>query len=58
MASIKPLGDRVLVEPRQEAEEKIGSIFVPDTAKENHKKGKLSKSVAANMKTGNSSLSK
>ncbi|URD69027.1 co-chaperone GroES [Leptospira borgpetersenii] len=41
MASIKPLGDRVLVEPRQEAEEKIGSIFVPDTAKEKPQEGKV-----------------
>ncbi len=30
---IQPLDDRVLVEP-QEAEEKVGSIIIPDTAKE------------------------
>ncbi|MFB5649852.1 co-chaperone GroES [Leptospira wolffii] len=39
--AIKPLGDRVLVEPKQEAEEKIGSIFVPDTAKEKPQEGKV-----------------
>ena len=31
--NIKPLADRVLVEPA-EAEEKVGSIIIPDTAKE------------------------
>ena len=32
--AIKPLADRVLIEPVEEKEEKIGSIFIPDTAKE------------------------
>ena len=41
MASIKPLGDRVVVEPKNESEEKIGSIIVPDTAKEKPQKGKV-----------------
>ncbi|MDF3821894.1 co-chaperone GroES [Leptospira sp. 96542] len=41
MASIKPLGDRVVVEPKNEAEEKIGSIIVPDTAKEKPQEGKI-----------------
>jgi len=41
MASIKPLGDRVVVEPKLEAEEKIGSIIVPDTAKEKPQEGKI-----------------
>ncbi len=36
---IKPLADRVVVEPRQEAEEKIGSLYVPDTAKEKPQEG-------------------
>ncbi|PJZ68494.1 co-chaperone GroES [Leptospira perolatii] len=39
--AIKPLGDRVLIEPKQEAEEKIGSIFVPDTAKEKPQEGRV-----------------
>jgi len=39
--AIKPLGDRVLVEPKKESEEKIGSIFVPDTAKEKPQEGKV-----------------
>ncbi len=29
-----PLDDRVLVKPLEEQEEKVGSIIVPDTAKE------------------------
>ena len=32
--AIKPLADRVLIEAAPEKEEKIGSIFIPDTAKE------------------------
>jgi chaperonin GroES len=38
---IKPLGDRVLIEPKKEAEEKIGSLYVPDTAKEKPQEGKV-----------------
>lgn len=37
--AIKPLGDRVLIEPASEKEEKIGSIFIPDTAKEKPNEG-------------------
>ncbi len=32
--AIKPLADRVLIEAAPEKEEKIGNIFIPDTAKE------------------------
>lgn len=39
--AIQPLGDRVLVEPKKESEEKIGSIIVPDTAKEKPQEGKV-----------------
>ncbi len=39
MATIKPLGDRVLVEPKKDAEEKIGSLYFPDTAKEKPQEG-------------------
>ena len=39
--NIKPLGDRVLVEP-QEAEEKTATgIIIPDTAKEKPQRGKV-----------------
>lgn len=41
MASIKPLSDRVLVQP-VEAEEKTSSgIIIPDTAKEKPQKGTI-----------------
>ena len=38
--NIKPLADRVLVLPAQ-AEEKVGGIFIPDTAKEKPVKGNV-----------------
>jgi chaperonin GroES len=39
--NIKPLGDRVLVEPIKEAEMKKGGIIIPDTAKERPQEGKV-----------------
>ena len=38
---IKPLGDRVLVEPIEEKEVKKGGIIIPDTAKEKPQEGKV-----------------
>ncbi|MCC6231140.1 MAG: co-chaperone GroES [Verrucomicrobiales bacterium] len=32
--NVKPLGDRVLVEPAEEKESKKGGIIIPDSAKE------------------------
>lgn len=56
--SVKPLGDRVLVEP-QEAEVKTsGGIFIPDSAQEKPQKGKVvavgsgTKDVEMEVKTG------
>ena len=37
--NIKPLGDRVLVEPVEEKETKKGGIIIPDTAKEKPTEG-------------------
>lgn len=37
---VQPLDDRVLVEPVEE-EEKVGSIVIPDTAKEKPMTGKI-----------------
>jgi chaperonin GroES len=34
MAKVKPLRDRVLVRRIEEAEQKVGGIIIPDTAKE------------------------
>ena len=36
---VKPLGDRVLVEPVEEKEEKKGGIIIPDSAKEKPTEG-------------------
>lgn len=36
---IKPLADRVLIEPAQVEEKTIGGIIIPDTAKEKPLKG-------------------
>ncbi len=38
---IKPLDDRVLIELIEESEEKVGSIIIPDTAKEKPRMGKV-----------------
>ncbi len=34
VVNVKPLGDRILVEPVEEKEVKKGGIIIPDTAKE------------------------
>lgn len=39
--TIRPLGDRVLVEPQEEKEQKVGGIYIPDTAKEKPMQGKV-----------------
>ena len=39
--NIKPLGDRVLVQPLEEKEVKKGGIIIPDTAKEKPQEGKV-----------------
>ena len=38
---IKPLGDRVLVEPNEETETKKGGIIIPDSAKEKPQENKI-----------------
>lgn len=39
--NIKPLADRVLVEPEQAEEKTAGGIIIPDTAKEKPQKGTI-----------------
>ena len=39
--NLKPLGDRVLVEPVEEKEVKKGGIIIPDTAKEKPTEGMI-----------------
>jgi chaperonin GroES len=39
--NVRPLGDRVLVQPIEEEELKKGGIIIPDTAKEKPQEGKV-----------------
>lgn len=39
--NIKPLADRVLIEPSQAEEKSAGGIIIPDTAKEKPQRGKV-----------------
>jgi chaperonin GroES len=39
--AIKPLSDRILIKPLDQAEEKIGGIIIPDTAKEKPQEGEV-----------------
>ena len=39
--NIRPLGDRVLVQPKEEKEVTRGGIIIPDTAKEKPMEGKV-----------------
>ena len=38
---IKPVDERVLIEPLEEEERKVGGIIIPDTAKERPQMGKI-----------------
>jgi len=38
---VKPLADRVVVKPLEEAEQKRGGIIIPDTAKEKPQQGEV-----------------
>jgi len=38
---LMPLGDRVIVEPKQEEEVSQGGVLIPDTAKEKPHQGKV-----------------
>ena len=39
--NIRPLGDRVLVEPVEEKEQMVGGIYIPDSAKEKPLKARI-----------------
>lgn len=39
--AVKPLGDRILVKPIEQEDEKIGGIIIPDTAKEKPQEGEI-----------------
>ena len=51
--SIKPLADRVVVEPLDAEEKTAGGIFIPDNAKEKPQKGKV---VAVGPGTGDEKM--
>jgi chaperonin GroES len=63
---IRPLGDRVLVEPKEVKEEMKGGIYIPDTAKEKPMEGtvialgkktdKDDKEIAFDVKVGDTVL--
>ncbi len=64
--AIKPLGDRVVVRPLDKAEDKVGSLYVPDTAKEKPQEGTVQavgpgrsengKTIAPEVKVGDKVL--
>ena len=39
--SLKPLGDRLIIEPIEQDDVTVGGIMLPDTAKEKPQKGKI-----------------
>ena len=63
---IRPLGDRVLVEPIEEKEQTVGGIIIPDAAKEKPMQGKViavgkkadkdGKEIAFDVKVGDTVL--
>ena len=46
--NIRPLGDRVLIEPIEEKDQVVGGIIIPDSAKEKPMQGKV---IAVGKKT-------
>lgn len=60
--NIKPLSDRVLIEPKPAEEKTAGGLFIPETAKEKPLEGKVvaagpgTKEVAMEVKTGDNVL--
>lgn len=49
---LKPLSDRVVVKPLEEAEVKKGSIIIPDTAKERPMQGEVMEVGAGKLEDG------
>ncbi|MGL4909428.1 MAG: co-chaperone GroES [Bacteroidales bacterium] len=39
--AVKPLQDRVLVEPKEAEEKTVGGLYIPDTAQEKPQRGKV-----------------
>ncbi|MBO6575521.1 MAG: co-chaperone GroES [Rhodothermales bacterium] len=53
MASIKPLGDRVVVKPVPAEEKTASGLFIPDTAKEKPQKGTIVAVGPGRVENGN-----
>ena len=65
--NLRPLGDRVLVKPIEQEEQKRGGIIIPDTAKEKPQEGEIiavgpgkvaesGEKIAMNVKVGDKVL--
>jgi chaperonin GroES len=53
MASIKPLGDRVVIRPEAAEEKTSSGLFIPDTAKEKPQRGKVLSVGPGRVENGN-----
>lgn len=53
MASIQPLGDRVVVKPQAAEEKTAGGLFIPDTAKEKPQRGTIVAVGPGRVENGN-----
>ncbi|MBK8799407.1 MAG: co-chaperone GroES [Anaerolineales bacterium] len=50
--NLKPLGDRIVVEPVEQEEQTSLGIFLPETAKEKPQQGKVIAALGARKDTG------
>ena len=48
--NVRPLHDRIIVQRLEEAEQKIGGIIIPDTAKEKPQQGKVNAAGSGKVK--------
>lgn len=53
MASIKPLGDRVVVRPEAAEEKTVSGLYIPDTAKEKPQRGTVVSAGPGRVENGN-----
>jgi chaperonin GroES len=53
MASIKPLGDRVVVRPKPAEEKTESGLYIPDSAKEKPQKGTIVAAGPGRVENGN-----
>lgn len=53
MASIKPLGDRVVVRPKPAEEKTESGLYIPDSAKEKPQKGTVVATGPGRVENGN-----